>query len=470
MRLWPLSRESYPKQFLALTGGQTMLQQTATRLRGLPQALPQVAAPLLVCSEEHRFLAASQLMEIGFSQATILLEPVARNTAPALTIAALHALEQGADPIMLVMPSDHVIADLPAFHQAVQKAYEVASQGRIVTFGVVADHPETGYGYIRCDAAGGDGMRAVEGFTEKPDAERARQYLKAGNYLWNSGLFMLRASVWLDAMRQCKPEILGPCQAAMQAARHDLDFIRPDVALFTSSPSDSIDYAVMEKLPAHQELGISLCVVPLQADWSDVGTWDALWKVSERDSQGNALMGEAVVQHDCNNSLLLANSRLVAGIGLDDLIVVETPDAVLVAQRNRTQDVKKVVARLSSHDHASVRMHRKVHRPWGWYDCIDKGERFQVKRIVVNPGANLSLQMHRYRAEHWIVVKGIAQVTHENHSFLLRENESTYIPVGHRHRLSNPGEVPLEVIEIQSGSYLGEDDIVRFDDTYGRVA
>lgn len=468
-RLWPLSRESYPKQFLALTGGQTMLQQTAMRLRGLHADIPQACAPLLVCNEEHRFIVASQLMEAGISQATILLEPVARNTAPALTIAALQACIGGADPVMLAMPADHVIADLPALHQAVQTAYGVARQGQVVTFGVVPDYPETGFGYIKCHRELGQGVQMVEGFTEKPDFDLARKYLESKDFLWNSGLFMLRASIWLRAVGHCRPDILGACQAAMRTARHDLDFIRPDAAAFTSSPSDSIDYAVMEKLPTHPGLGISTCVMPLQAGWSDVGAWDALWSLMERDPQGNALVGDAVVQRGCTNSLLLSSSRFVAGVGLDNLVVVETPDAVLVADKRCTQDVKQVVAHLAQGGHSLAYSHRKVHRPWGWYDCLDKGERFQVKRIVVNPGASLSLQMHRHRAEHWVVVQGTAEVTNGDDTYCLGPNQSTYIPVGRLHRLANRAETPLEIIEVQSGEYLAEDDIVRFDDRYGRA-
>ncbi|MBD9584313.1 MULTISPECIES: mannose-1-phosphate guanylyltransferase/mannose-6-phosphate isomerase [Delftia] len=467
-RLWPLSRETYPKQFLALADSQTMLQQTATRLHGLTAQVPQALAPLLVCNVEHRFLAASQLMHVGIRDAAILLEPAGRNTAPALTLAALHACADGADPILLAMPADHVVADRQAFHGAVHKAYVQACQGSMATFGIVADRPETGYGYIQFSESGEPGVHRVESFAEKPDVERARHYLEAGNYLWNSGLFMVRASVWIKAMEHCRPDILDACRSAMQSAQRDLDFIRPGAAAFAACPSDSIDYAVMERLPAMPQLGIPAQVVPLQAGWSDVGAWDALWDVRDQDDEGNALMGDAV-QHGCANSLLLSSSRLVAGVGLQDVVVVETPDAVLVVDKSRTQDVKKIVSHLAQSGHALAHSHRKVHRPWGWYDSIDNGERFQVKRIVVNPGASLSLQMHHHRAEHWVVVKGTAEVTNGEKTFLLGENESTFIPLGHVHRLANPGKVPLEIIEVQSGSYLGEDDIVRFEDTYGRV-
>ena len=466
-RLWPLSRESYPKQFLAFSGTKTMLQQTATRLQGLHPDIPIACAPLLVCNEDHRFLAASQLIEVGVCGATILLEPVARNTAPALTVAALQATAQGADPVMLAMPADHIVTDLAAFQRAVQTAFAAASRGRVVTFGVKADYPETGYGYIRHQMKQAEGVFLLEGFTEKPDADTAQQYLNAGNYLWNSGLFMLRASTWLKAIGICRPDILQACEKSMQAARHDLDFTRPDATAFSLCPSDSIDYAVMEKLPTHPEWGLAPCVVPLQAGWSDVGAWDALWGVSAHDAQGNALLGDAVVQQNCTNSLLLASSRLVAGVGLQNLIVVETPDAVLVVDKRFTQEVKQVVANLARDGDALAQTHRKVHRPWGWFDSIDRGEKFQVKRIVVNPGASLSLQMHNHRAEHWVVVRGTAEITNGDQTYLLNQNESTYIPVGRAHRLANPGSAPLEIIEVQSGDYLGEDDIVRFDDIYG---
>lgn len=469
-RLWPLSRESYPKQFLALTGKQTMLQQTATRLQHLHSVIPQASAPLLVCNEEHRFLAASQLMEIGLRQAGIILEPVARNTAPALTLAALHASAGGDDPVMLVMPADHVVSDLSAFHQAVQTAYEAACQGCVVTFGVEPQYPETGYGYIQYRPEGGQDAFAVQSFVEKPSLAVAEKYLESGKYLWNSGLFMLRSSTWLTALSHCRPEILHASLAAMQAAQNDRDFIRPDTVAFTSCPTDSIDYAVMEKLPFHPEWSIAARVVPMNAGWSDIGAWDAVWNVSERDPSGNVVLGDAAMLQDCTDSLLLSSSRLVVGVGLHNLVVVETPDAILVADKRCTQDVKLMVNRLAQSGHALAQQHRKVHRPWGWYDRIDGGERFQVKRIVVNPGASLSLQVHQHRAEHWVVVRGVAEVTHGQRCFQLHENESTFIPLGHSHRLRNPGIEPLEIIEIQSGSYLGEDDIFRLEDVYGRAA
>ena len=467
-RLWPLSRETYPKQFHALAGDASMLQDTATRLHGISGDVA-LAAPLLVCNIEHRFLVATQLQQAHIENAKILLEPTGRNTAPALTIAALQAVSAGADPIMLAMPADHVISDRKAFHESVQVAFNAARAGQMVTFGIVADRPETGYGYIQHGTTEQGGTFEVQSFIEKPDLERAQSYLAAGNYLWNSGLFVVRASVWLKAMKAFRPDILSACEQSMNGAQRDMDFVRPESNAFKSSPSDSIDYAVMERLPKTPELGIQARVVPLKAGWSDVGAWDALWAVREHDADGNALIGNAV-QHGCSNSLFLSSSRLVTGVGLDNIAVVETPDAILVVDMRRTQDVKKIVAHLQTYGQALAHSHRKVHRPWGWYDSIDYGERFQVKRIVVNPGASLSLQMHHHRAEHWVVVKGTAEVTNGDQVLLLGENESTFIPLGHVHRLRNPGKLPLEIVEVQSGSYLGEDDIVRFEDTYGRVA
>ena len=465
-RMWPLSRETYPKQFLALTGPHTMLQDTVLRLQGLPGA--DVTAPLVVCNTEHRFLAASQLAAAGIAHPHIILEPVGRNTAPALTLAALQARAGDGDPLLLTMPADHVIGNPPALHAAVAQPAVAAEQGAMVTFGIVADRAETGYGYIQRGAAHAQGGYQIASFTEKPDAATARRYVESGDYLWNSGLFLVRTSVWLKAITQCRPDILEACTRAMDHAVRDLDFVRPDVAAFSACPSDSIDYAVMERLPNHLELGIPACVVPLQAGWSDLGAWDALWDVLPHDDRDNAVVGQAVL-HESSGSMVFASSRLVAGISLKNMVVVETPDAVLVVDKAQTQNVKHIVAQLKADGHALANTHRKVHRPWGCYDSIDQGERFQVKRIVVNPGATLSLQMHHHRAEHWIVVSGTAEVTNGDKVFLLGENESTYIPLGHTHRLSNPGKVPLEIIEVQSGSYLGEDDIVRFEDAYGRM-
>lgn len=464
-RLWPLSREAYPKQFLELTGtGISLLQDTVRRLDGLAPHIPR-ASPIVVCNSEHRFLAAQQLQEAGFHGARVVLEPVGRNTAPALTLAALVA---DADDVLLAMPADHVIRDLERLHHALNTAWQLARQGSMVTFGVVADRPETGYGYIQKSlAVEGFDAFAIRRFEEKPSLDVARAYLESGSYLWNSGLFMVRAGQWLKAMAALQPQMLRACQTAVEHSSRDLDFIRPQGEAFSDCPSDSIDYAVMEHLPGRLDLGIPAHVVPLDADWSDLGAWDALWEVLPHDARGNAHAGQTLAI-DTQNSLLFSETCLVATVGLDNIIVVETADAVLVADKRRTQDVKKVVAELKAQNRQMASSHRKVHRPWGWYDRIDGGERFQVKRIVVNPGASLSLQMHQHRAEHWVVVKGMAEVTHGERSFQLRENESTYIPVRHLHRLRNPGLEPLEIIEVQSGDYLGEDDIVRFDDFYGR--
>ncbi len=469
-RLWPLSRESYPKQFLALHGGsRTMLQHTALRLREMNANVPTSDSPIIVCNAEHRFLTAQQLAEAGIEHPRILLEPGGRNTAPALTLAALQALSSGApDSVLIVMPADHAVGDEAAFCRAAEKAWRAAARGAMVTFGVVADRPETGYGYIQQGEAGPDGLFSIRSFAEKPDPETARRYLAQGGYSWNSGLFVVRASVWLDAMARFRPDMLAACRSAMEGAKADMDFIRPDPDAFLACPSDSIDYAVMERLPSDPACGIPACMIPLEAGWSDVGAWDALWQVLDHDERGNAALGDTL-NVESQGSLLVSSSRLVVGVGVTDLVVVETPDAVLVASKSHTQSVKSVVAELKARGQALAGSHRKVHRPWGWYDSIDAGERFQVKRIVVNPGASLSLQLHHHRAEHWIVVKGTAEVTNGDRVMLLSENESTFIPIGHAHRLANPGKLPLEIIEVQSGSYLGEDDIVRLDDTYGRV-
>ncbi|MCK6395864.1 mannose-1-phosphate guanylyltransferase/mannose-6-phosphate isomerase [Zoogloea sp.] len=464
-RLWPLSREQYPKQLLALVGEETMLQATAGRLAGFGGRLPVAAAPIVVCNEEYRFVTAEQLRAVGRASRDIVLEPIGRNTAPALTLAALAARE--ADPVLLVMPADHVIPDLAGFQKAIDAGIPAALEGGIVTFGIVPTHAETGYGYIRCGAERADGSKAIAAFVEKPDAATAQRYLDSGEYLWNSGLFMVRASVWLKAMAQLQPAMSQACLAAWEGGSRDADFVRVDKALFQSCPSDSIDYAVMEKLSAAEGLGIAGCVVPMAAGWSDVGAWDALWQIADKDASGNVARGDVLFE-DSRNTLVYAQDRMVACVGLDDAVIVETPDAVLVARKDKTQNVKQIVAALKAGSRSQASAHRKIHRPWGWYDSIDSGARFQVKRIVVNPGARLSLQMHHHRAEHWIVVKGTAEVTNGEKTFLLGENESTYIPLGHVHRLANPGKLPLEIIEVQSGGYLGEDDIVRFEDKYGR--
>ncbi|KIO49440.1 mannose-1-phosphate guanylyltransferase/mannose-6-phosphate isomerase [Nitrosospira sp. NpAV] len=464
-RLWPLSREKYPKQLLPLIGNDSLLQATVRRMEGLADI--ELGAPLVVCNEEYRFVIAEQLRLIG-KKGAILLEPVGRNTAPALTLAALAVMREGADPILLVMPADHVIADTKRFQAAVRKGVALADEGAVVTFGIKPDSPETGYGYIQ---SGGpidqDGTCRIARFVEKPDLATAEAYLDAGSYFWNSGLFMLRASVWLSAIGFCRPDILTACRAAWDQGSIDGDFLRVSREAFTQCPSDSIDYAVMERVTAGDSSLPIGAVIPLSADWSDVGAWDSLWEVLPKDQWGNVSQGD-VMLHDCHNMLVMSEDRLVACVGVEDMVVVETPDAVLIAHMSKTQDVKKIVDNLKREGRPEVQLHRKVFRPWGWYDGIDAGERFQVKRIVVKPGAALSLQMHHHRAEHWIVVRGTAHVTRGDTSYLVSENESTFIPLGTRHRLENPGRVPLEMIEVQSGSYLGEDDIVRFEDVYGR--
>jgi mannose-1-phosphate guanylyltransferase / mannose-6-phosphate isomerase len=467
-RLWPLSREKYPKQLLQLVGSDSMFQATLQRISGLTEP---TLAPLVVCSEEYRFVIAEQLRCIGQS-GTLVLEPVGRNTAPALTLGALEATRSGADPVLLVMPADHVIVDDAAFRDRVCSGAVLAQQGAVVTFGITPTGPETGYGYIQCGAHSGDSAaRAIQRFVEKPQLDVAQRYLQEGNYLWNGGLFMLRASVWLDAMRVCRPDILQACESAWNAGKSDGVFVRVDAEKFAKCASDSIDYAVMERItqqPVAAHFPPAL-VLPLSAGWSDVGAWDALWDVLPKDAQGNVSQGDVMLE-DSHDTLAFSQGRLVACVGVDKLVVVETPDAILVAHKDRTQDVKKIVTRLQHEGRTQALNHRKVHRPWGWYDSVDMGPRFQVKRIVVTPGACLSLQMHHHRAEHWIVVSGTAKVTKGEETLLLSENQSTYIPLGTVHRLENPGRVNLEMIEVQSGSYLGEDDIVRFDDVYGRAA
>jgi len=455
-RLWPLSREAHPKQFLPLVGEHSLLQQTWLRLRGLPGA----ESPLVVANEEHRFLVAEQLRQVGATPAALILEPVGRNTAPAIAVAALQARAGGADPVLLVLPSDHVIRDEAGFRAAVLAAMPAAQAGKLVTFGIVPTAPETGYGYIK--AAAGEGLRAVERFVEKPDAATARSYLADGGYYWNSGMFAFRASRYLEELEQTRPEMVAAARDSLARAKPDADFLRLDKDAFAASPSDSIDYAVMEKTK-------HAAVLPIAVGWNDVGSWSALWSVVEQDEGGNAHRGD-VLARDCRGTLAIGDKRLIALIGLQDTVVIDTDDAVLVAHKDRVQEVKEIVAALKQAKRPQATWHRKVYRPWGSYDGIDSGERFQVKRIVVKPGAALSLQKHHHRAEHWIVVKGTAEVTCDDKVFLLSENESTYIPLGSKHRLVNPGKQPLELIEVQSGSYLGEDDIVRFEDVYGRSA
>ena len=451
-RLWPLSREAYPKQFLPLVGEDTMLQATWRRVAPVAGA-----APIVVAGEDHRFLVAEQLRQVGVAAASILLEPVGRNTAPAIAAAALQAMADGGDPLLLVLPSDHVVRDAEAFRAAVQEASAAAEAGALVTFGIVPTAPETGFGYIQAEA--GEGVRKVLRFVEKPDAATAQSYLDAGGYYWNSGMFLFRASRYLGELARFRADILDGARAAFETARRDGDFVRLAADAFAATPAESIDYAVMERTDAAM-------VLPVDIGWNDVGSWSALWDVAERDAAGNAHHGD-VIAVDSRNSYAWSR-RLVALVGVDDIVVVETDDAVLVARKDKVQQVKDVVAQLKQEQRSQAALHREVHRPWGSYDSIDTGPRFQVKRIKVKPGAQLSLQSHTQRAEHWIVVSGTARVTRDHDVFELHANQSTYIPIGAKHRLENPGSEVLELIEVQSGDYLGEDDIVRYEDVYGR--
>ncbi|MCO5054703.1 mannose-1-phosphate guanylyltransferase/mannose-6-phosphate isomerase [Thermomonas sp.] len=452
-RLWPLSREAYPKQFLPLAGEETMLQATWQRVAAIADV-----APIVVAGEEHRFLVAEQLRQIGAPVPAILLEPLGRNTAPAIAAAALQAMAGGEDPLLLVLPSDHVVRDPAAFREAVRVASPAAEAGALVTFGIVPTAPETGFGYIQ--AASGEGVRKVLRFVEKPDAATAQGYLASGDFFWNSGMFLLRASRFLEELQRFRPAIAAAVRAAHATAARDGDFIRLDKIAFADCPSDSIDYAVMEHTDAAM-------VLPVNFGWNDVGSWSSLWDVSAQDASGNACRGE-VITVDSRNSYAWAQ-RMVALVGVDDIVVVETADAVLVARKDRVQQVKEVVAQLKDAQRSQVVFHREVYRPWGSYDSVDVGDGFQVKRIKVKPGARLSLQSHKRRAEHWVVVRGTARVTRDNDVFELYANQSAYIPIGARHRLENPGADVLELIEVQSGDYLGEDDIVRYEDQYGRT-
>jgi mannose-1-phosphate guanylyltransferase/mannose-6-phosphate isomerase len=478
-RLWPLSREAYPKQFLPLTSEHTMLQETVRRLDGLDEEHPRRAIglmpPLVVCNEAHRFLVAEQFRVMGRESAAIILEPKGRNTAPALTLAALAATEEGRDPVLLVMPADHTIRNEAGFRDAVADGFILAEEGAVVTFGVVPSKPEVGYGYIRqgddFPAEGVEGRAYhLDRFVEKPDLETAQDYLATGDYLWNSGIFVLKASVWLTLIERFRPDIAEASARAYREGSQDGHFLKIEPQAFAACPSDSIDYAVMEHLTGQGRADLPpAVVVPLDVGWSDVGAWSALWEVRAQDAAGNVLDGDAFV-HDSTNNLLIARHRMVAAVGVDGLIVVETPDAVLVAKKDRAQDVKAVTQFLQREERNELRHHQRVHRPWGTFESIGHGGRYQVKRLVVKPGEALSLQMHHHRAEHWVVVSGTARVSCDDKVFLLTENQSTYLPVGARHRLENPGTIPLEIIEVQSGSYLGEDDIVRFDDVYNRSA
>jgi len=463
-RLWPLSRAGFPKQFLCLTGNESLFQGATKRLMALSCEYVDVVAPLIVTNEEHRFLALEQLREIGVEPGAALLEPVARNTAPALTLAALAAVENGDDPVLVVTPADQTVADASAFNGAMHEAIRQAAEGAIVILGVTPDRPETGYGYIQAVVAPTPTL-VVERFVEKPDEATARQYLAEGGYYWNAGMFVLKASVWLQAIESFRSDIAATTRAAWARRSTDATFLRPGKAEFAAIPSDSIDYAVMERCPGSR---FPIRMAPLDAGWNDLGAWDAVWSVLPKDGQGNAHVGD-VLATDSRNTLVHATSRLVALVGVQNLVVVETPDAVLVTDRSRSQNVKHIVNALQQQKREEHTLHRKVHRPWGWYDSIDEGGRFKVKRIQVKPGASLSLQKHHHRAEHWVVVSGTAEITNGSKVLLLTENQSTYIPLGEVHRLANPGTIPLEIIEVQSGSYLGEDDIVRFEDTYGRT-
>jgi len=467
-RLWPLSRGGFPKQFLCLTGDSSLFQQTVERLQGLESATTQATAPLIVCNEEHRFLAQEQLRESGINRAKFLLEPIARNTAPALTLAALAALDEGADPILVVTPADQAVSAVNVFTQAMKTAIAEAATGSMVILGIQPDRPETGYGYIKTGAAtNAQGtVTTVERFVEKPNLETAQAYVNEGCYFWNAGIFVLKASVWLKAMETFQPEMLGKVKHAWESRQPDSQFLRPGKAEFEQVQSESIDYAVMERCPGS---AFATKMVSLDAGWSDLGAWDAVWNIQKKDADGNAHKGD-VIAKDCRDTFVHASSRLVSLVGVQNLVVIETADAILVADKSRGQDVKKIVDALKTQSREEQNLHRKVYRPWGWYDSIDGGERFKVKRILVNPKASLSLQMHHHRAEHWVVVSGTAQITNGDKVTILSENQSTYIPLGQTHRLSNPGTIPLEIIEVQSGSYLGEDDIVRFEDQYGRTA
>jgi mannose-1-phosphate guanylyltransferase/mannose-6-phosphate isomerase len=464
-RLWPLSRAQHPKQFLILQGNQSLFQQAAERLAKLASQDIKVAAPCVVGNEEHRFVVLDQLREIKADLGSLLLEPMGRNTAPAMTLAALQATADAADPVLVVTPADQTVTQEAAFTQALQQAIRVAAEGAFVILGIQPDRPETGFGYIRTQAQNTQAPAVVE-FVEKPDLETAQGYLASGNYFWNSGIFVVRASLWLEALQSFRPDIAQATQTAWSARSNDASFTRPGKAEFALIPSESVDYAVLEKCASAKQFAIRM--VPLNAGWSDLGAWDAVWQVSAKDETGNASVGDAILR-DSHNTLVHATSRLVSVVGLSDVVVIETPDAVLVTDRKRSQDVKLVVGELTHSGRTEQNLHRQVHRPWGWYDSIDAGPRFQVKRIMVKPGASLSLQKHHHRAEHWIVVSGTAEVTNGDQVTLLTENQSTYIPLGQVHRLANPGKVALEIIEVQSGSYLGEDDIVRFEDTYGRA-
>jgi len=465
-RLWPLSRAHYPKQFLRLFGNNSMLQETLLRLDGIDKSIPQLD-PVLVCNEVHRFLVADQAIDINKPLRSIILEPEGRNTAPALTVVAQALLEQGEDAVMVMMPADHIIVDIPRFQEAIKAGYRMAEQEFLITFGIKPESAETSYGYIQYGDPINEqsGICKIEGFKEKPDLQLAQEYLNSGNYLWNSGIFMMKASVWCREIERLQPDIYSACLAAYEKGQIDNAFYRLDEDYFIACRSDSIDYAVMEKI-THEKETLS-AVVSLDAGWSDIGAWSAVWELGEQDNDGNVIAGD-VIQEGSSNSLLKSEHRLLAVLGCDNLVVVETADVVLVASKDKAQEVKDIISKLEAAEREERLTHRRVFRPWGSYETVDSGEKFQVKRLTVNPGKKISLQLHHQRAEHWVVVKGAATVTIGEEVFQLKENESTYIPIEVKHRLENATDQPLEIIEVQSGSYLGEDDIERFEDDFGR--
>jgi mannose-1-phosphate guanylyltransferase/mannose-6-phosphate isomerase len=467
-RLWPLSRTGFPKQFLCLTSNESLFQLANKRILGVANSDIEVENPIIVTGEEHRFLALEQLREAGIQLGSAILEPIGRNTAPALTLAALAARADGQDPVMVVSPADQTVSNVVAFIEVIRQSVREAVNGSIVTLGVTPTHPEAGYGYIRANPGSQSDIMQVQRFVEKPNIATAQQYLAEGCYYWNAGIFVLKASVWLKALKQFRPDILLATTISWDKRIIDAhiatQFVRPSKAEFAAIPAESIDYAVMEHCPGSSQ---PISMVPLDAGWSDLGAWDAVWNELPKDDKGNAHQGD-VFTADSRNTLVHASSRLVGLVGVENVIVIETPDAVLVADKSRSQDVKQIITQLQANKREEHIRHRKVHRPWGWYDSIDEGVRFKVKRIQVKPGASLSLQKHHHRSEHWVVVRGTAEITNGDKTLLLTENQSTYIPLGEVHRLANPGTIPLEIIEVQSGSYLSEDDIVRYEDTYGR--
>lgn len=467
-RLWPLSRSAHPKQFLPLIDSQSLFQTTIQRLQQIENEHPSkslnLLSPIVVCNQDHRFLVAEQLRAIKQTASQIILEPIGRNTAPALTVAAFNAVKMQSDAVLVVMPADHAVKDTVEFRAKISQAVELANQEKVVTLGIIPTHPETGFGYIKRGEEITENAFILDRFVEKPDKTTAQSYLDEGDYFWNSGLFIVRADRWLNLIKQFRQDIFDACQKAIEKELIDIDFVRLDKTAFTQCPADSIDYAVMEKIVSQGDKAV---VLPLDVGWSDVGSWSSLWDISEKDEQQNSLKGD-VMMHQSTGNLVDAQSRMVACVGVHDLVIVETPDAILVANKAQSQDVKFITNHLKNQQRVECQFHRCVHRPWGRFEPIDEGKRFKVKRLTVNSGETLSLQMHHHRAEHWIVVSGTAKVTKGDDTFLLTENQSTYISLGTQHRLENPGTIPLEIIEVQSGSYLGEDDIIRFEDIYNR--